>query len=614
MKLMKRYRIVMKVPNKTLFLFEIAFNFFALIFLIPLIYHILHKIIHSWGQSYITIATLPSFIKYPPTLMLLFVTVFLMLVYLFIKITTILSYCNLYKTSNKPDIMHMIFHNITAAFRCIFSRNILLPFYAFLIYIFTNTPLLIGIILSARIDFGRGASDAFFIKGLLFLFLYLIGFIVFRGIFVLNFFVCEKHNFTLCLEKSKKLLMGRYLKTAGTLLYVNLFMTAGFFLFYYLVLFIAALLTYFFADKSLVITVFLSVYPKLNFSLTILFSMVSFIMNLNLIYSMFLDYQEEVLGSFSPTTDLEEIKSGGNYTKKFRPYIASLLVVLCVFGIFNFYSTVRHDSYYLKEALPGIRVSSHRGNSQVSPENTLPALENAIIARSDYAEIDIRETKDGEIILLHDNNLQRTAGINKKISNLTYRQIRLLDAGSWFGAEFRNTKIPTLKEAFTLCKGKIKLNIEMKPGSSDRIEEKVVKLIEEYNFEHQCQISSWDYDVLKKIKKLNSEIKTGLILSAVYGDFCNHEYVDFFSIRSGFITNNIVKKAHMAGKEVQAWTVNTPNDIERMKALGVDCIITNNPTMAKEIITSDDRSESLIKLLNHMLNHRSFYRIVQNFQ
>lgn len=614
MKLMKRYRNVMKVPNKILFLFETAFKFFVLISLIPIIFQILNKIIRSWGQSYITIATLPSFIKYPPTLCLLFLTAVLLPLYLFIKITTMLSYCNLYAASNKPDILQILFHSTETAIRCMFSRDILLPFYSFLIYIFTNIPILIGVILSARIDFGRGASDAFFIKGLLFLSLYLIGFIVFPGIFVLNYFVCEKLDFTSCMEKSKKLLEGRRLKTAGTLLYVNLFITAGFFLFYYLVLLTAALLTYFFADKSLVITVFLSIYPKLNISLTILFSMVSFIMNLNLIFSLFLDYQKEALGSFHRQIEKTGNKAGSNAAKIIRPYVISLLMIMAAIGIFNFYTTVQHDSYYLKETLPGIRVSSHRGNSQVSPENTLPALENAIIARSDYAEIDVRETKDGEIILLHDNNLQRTAGINKKIQNLTYGQIRHLDAGSWFGDEFRNTKIPTLKEAFMLCKGKIKLNIEMKPGSTDHLEEKLVQLIEEYHYEHLCQISSWDYDVLKSIKMLNPEIKTGLILSAVYGDFCDREYVDFFSIRSGFITDNIVKSVHMAGKEVQAWTVNTPNDIERMKALGVDCIITNNPTLAKEIITSDDRSESLIKLLNHMLNHRSFYRFVQSYQ
>lgn len=568
---------------------------------------------NKWNQSYLTIENLPAFLHFPPTIFMLFLITIILLLFIFIKIATILSLYNIKGYEKRPDIMQILWANISLAFRSFCSRDLLLPFFTLLLYLFTNIPILAGMILYARIDFGRGASDAFFIKSLLLLCLFFLGFIVFPGIFVMNFYLEERQGFFACLENSKILLKGRTLRTAGIFLFFNLILTIGFYLIYYLVLVIAALLTYVFADKSLVITVFLSNYPKINVCLTVLFSMISIIMNLKLIISLYQTYQDKNTGYLAKKNTLINIKNPFP-EKKIRPLVLTLLLFLMAYGIFIFYFTVRNDSFYLKETLPGIRISSHRGNSEVSPENTLPALENAIIARSDYAEIDVRQTKDGELILLHDNNLRRTAGLNKNIQNLTYKQIKKLDVGSWFGKEFRDTKIPTLKEAFELCKGKIMLNIEMKPNLSNQLsEEKLVELIEKNNYVHQIQLSSWDPRVLMKIKKLNPEIKTGLILSGVYGNFFNKDYIDFFSIRSGFITRNTVENAHMAGKEVHAWTVNTENDIQRMKSLGVDCIITNNPTLAKEILVEDNTNESLIRLLKRMLNNRSFYRIVQDF-
>lgn len=603
------YQNIIKVQNK-LFLIEILFKFFFIIFIIPLINYIITKVMHKWGQSYLTIANLPSFLSYPPTLFILLLTFFNISIYIFFKMTTMLSFYSFHRIDRRPDLLQIIVRNIVLTRHCISSRSVFLPLYTLLLYVFTNIPILIGIVLNARIDFGRGASDGIFIKGLLLLIIILLGFIAYPGIFALNYFVNDSKDFFNSLKDSKKLLKGHYLETLKTLILINFILTIGYFVIYYFVLFLDALLTYLIADKAFVITVFLSHYQKLNNFLIILFSMISFVMNLKLIFYHFHIYTGTELRA-----NINHVKNDSKFilTKKNRLLTYCFILLFTVYGINNFYETIKRDSFYLKEALPGILISSHRGNSQVSPENTLPALENAIIARSDYAEIDVRETKDGTLILLHDNNLLRTAGLNKKISKLTYAQIRLLDVGSWFGEEFRNTKIPTLNEAFKLCKGKIKLNIELKPNNTDHsIEEKLVTLIEKYDFVHQCQISSWDYETLKNIKRLNPEIKTGLILSAVYGDFYQKEYADFFSIRSGFITSNIVENAHKSGKEVHAWTVNTKNDIERMKSMGVDCIITNNPTLAKKILIEDDTNSSFIRLLNHMLRHRSFYRFVDN--
>jgi glycerophosphoryl diester phosphodiesterase len=423
----------------------------------------------------------------------------------------------------------------------------------------------------------------------------------------------ERLKLTYAFEQSKLLLKGRSLRTAATLLLYNLLLTISFFLFYYAVLFIAALLVYAFADKSMVITVFLSAYPTINFYLFIFFGMVAFTSNMNVISSMFATYREEYFTEI--LLDDARFHEGPHpvKVKSHNRIITGILIFMLSAAIFNFYLTIRNDNFYLRDALSGIMITSHRGNSHVAPENTLPALENAIIARSDYAEIDIQQTKDGEIVLLHDQSLWRTSGLNRYIWELTYAEVKELDVGSWYGEEFKNTKIPTLAEVFKLCKGRIKLNIEVKTNAhSKNMEEQLVALIEQYDFERQCVVSSWNYDTLVDIKERNSDIKTGYIMSVTYGNFYDREFIDFFSIRSGFISKYVVDSAHRAGKEVHAWTVNSVNEIERMKSVGVDCIITDNPSLALEIVYQNDTNKTLIELLNKMLYRRSFYKIVQS--
>lgn len=93
-----------------------------------------------------------------------------------------------------------------------------------------------------------------------------------------------------------------------------------------------------------------------------------------------------------------------------------------------------------------VAVTAHRGGARMAPENTISAMEYAIEAMADYAEIDVQETKDGEIVLLHDNNLKRVTGLNANIWNLTYDEVSQLDAGIKFHKKFRGEKIPTLNE------------------------------------------------------------------------------------------------------------------------------------------------------------------------
>lgn len=113
--------------------------------------------------------------------------------------------------------------------------------------------------------------------------------------------------------------------------------------------------------------------------------------------------------------------------------------------------------------------TAHRVSALVAPENTIAAFKETFITQAEYAEIDVQETKDGELILFHDSNFERVAGVNKNVWEVNYDEIKTYDVGSHFRSDFAGEKIPTLDEAMKYSKGKIKLLIEIKLNGHEKL-------------------------------------------------------------------------------------------------------------------------------------------------
>lgn len=233
-------------------------------------------------------------------------------------------------------------------------------------------------------------------------------------------------------------------------------------------------------------------------------------------------------------------------------------------------------------------VTAHRGYSAAAPENTLPAFQLAIDHGCERAELDVQMTKDGIVMVTHDANLRRCAGRNENIYDLTYDEVRRLDAGRWFGQKYTGTRIPTLEEVLDQCKGRIQLNIEIKPNAATpELEAETVRIIYEKGFEHDCVITSQSYDTLCKVKELAPEIQTGYILALGVGSYYDLPAADFFSVESTFITPGMVQQIHLRGKTISAWTVNRQEDASDLVSLGVDDIITDKPEMVQQLMNAD---------------------------
>lgn len=148
------------------------------------------------------------------------------------------------------------------------------------------------------------------------------------------------------------------------------------------------------------------------------------------------------------------------------------------------------------------------------------------------------------------------------------------------------------------CKGRISINIEIKDlGTGSTLPDKVVELIQKHQMKAQCVVTSVRFSYLSRIKELDSEIRTGYIISAAYGDYYSSDVIDFISLRSSFVSERLVEAAHERGKTVHAWTVNSKSEIERMKMLGVDNIITDYPVLVREIVYRQAATESLLEYL-----------------
>lgn len=263
----------------------------------------------------------------------------------------------------------------------------------------------------------------------------------------------------------------------------------------------------------------------------------------------------------------------------------------------------------LTAAVAGVTLATfHRGDCTVAPENTLPAFRSAILKGGDRIELDVQMTSDGVVVVTHDSNLKRCTGKNAKVYDLTYAEVAQLDAGRWFSSRFADTRIPTLEQVLQLCRGRIGLNVEIKPSAATpALEAETVRLLREYGFDSSnCVITSQSYETLHKVKALAPEYPTGYILALGVGNYYDLPDADFFSVETTFITSGMVNAVHLRGKTVSAWTIDREKVATHMLELGVDDLITDKPDMVQDLLARNQQvDDSLIDfrdLLNALLH------------
>ncbi len=228
-------------------------------------------------------------------------------------------------------------------------------------------------------------------------------------------------------------------------------------------------------------------------------------------------------------------------------------------------------------------VTAHRGSSIRAPENTMAAIELAIEEGADFVEIDVQETADGVVVLVHDKDLNRVFGIDKGIWEVRYDALRDRDSGGWFGPAFRDQRLATLERVIDVVKGRARLNIELKFNGHERqLAREVVRILRDKAFVDRCIVTSLDYAGLRRAAALEPALRTGLIVTSSIGDVTKLD-VDLLSVSAGTVTRDLVRRAHARDLEVHVWTVNDVATMNTMISIGVDSIITDDPKRLAEL-------------------------------
>ncbi|MEE9349152.1 MAG: glycerophosphodiester phosphodiesterase family protein [Flavobacteriaceae bacterium] len=235
-------------------------------------------------------------------------------------------------------------------------------------------------------------------------------------------------------------------------------------------------------------------------------------------------------------------------------------------------------------------VIAHRGFSEIAPENTLIAFQKAIETGVPYFELDVHQSKDGKLMVIHDYSVNRTSSNGKtgKVNELLLSELNDVKVGysKKFKGIYTSEKIPTLKEALLLAKGKIKVCVEIK---AKNIGDKVVKLIEELDMVNQVIVFSFHFETVKKVKALNPKIETlflkdnATIKTIDKALSVNLDAIGVWHKETKF-SKELMDYAHKNSIKVFTYTVNDPKRMKELINLKLDGIITNRPDVALKIL------------------------------
>lgn len=273
---------------------------------------------------------------------------------------------------------------------------------------------------------------------------------------------------------------------------------------------------------------------------------------------------------------------------------------LCTLAALLIFSETEYSGHLMIPADSSVQIVAHRAGAGFAPENTAAALEESIRDGTDWAEIDVQQTKDGTLIIMHDSNFKRTAGLDQNVWDTDYETVQSLDAGSSFSPQFSGEPIPTLEDMLSRAQNRINLMIELKyTGHEDKLVEKTVSLIEKYHMEKQCMIVSMNLSLLKEVKQHTRRVKTGYVSALLVTDSYDLEYIDAYSVETTSLTFQMAADAHYQRKLIYAWTANSPKTMKKILSLQADGLITDNPLLARYYL-EDSGENSLLDLLKEI--------------
>ncbi|GGH35155.1 glycerophosphoryl diester phosphodiesterase [Cribrihabitans marinus] len=232
-------------------------------------------------------------------------------------------------------------------------------------------------------------------------------------------------------------------------------------------------------------------------------------------------------------------------------------------------------------------VIGHRGAAGARPENTMASILQAIEDKADWVEIDVQESADGEIVVMHDSDYMKLAGVDLKVWNGTLEELRQIDIGSWFDPAYSDQRTPTLREVLEAARGtSSRVLIELKYYGHDvDLERRVIALVDAAGMTDRVATMSLKYPAVQKMHNLRPDWQAGVLAATAVGDLSRLE-ADFVAVNTGLARAGLIRKVQATGKDFFVWTVNDPLQMNRMISMGVDGLITDEPVLARQVIAA----------------------------
>lgn len=585
---------IIRLNLRNIVLFELGYRLFTVPVYLHLLKTLLKFSLKQAGYSYLTAENFSRFILKPWTFLCLLAAAACGMFFLIVEVAGLITAYQGSAYTRRLTPFNILTGGMGKLVGQPFVRNLKLALVVVVHYIIINLAYLYRMLTHIKpVNFiiqEVGATPFFLIvTGLLLL---MIALAAAGTMFTLYGCMIEQKNFRDSCNRSRNLLKDNIIRTLIHLFVCQACLLLVIALFYFLGVVLSAVFVVLFTRQNLAMAVLTGACSGIEIILLFLGGAASVVTHFGALTVFYYQY-----GHRDVSNVRWDFSFPGNGEKTSRLALG-LTVAAGIFSAFFIFDMVRNGSALANNILIETSITAHRGSSRAAPENTMAAIEAAVEDMADYVEIDVQMTSDGVVVLGHDASLKRVAGINQAIGSMTWCELQQLDAGAWFSDSFAGEAIPQLQEVLEYCKGKIKLNIELKYiGKNSPLPETVAGQVAAAEMEEQCVITSTSLEYLRKVKTAMPELHTGYIISAAYGNFYSDEALDFISIRSNFVDKSLVRNAHAQGRAVHAWTVNQRTELERMRMLGVDNIITDYPAMAREIIYQQESKESLLAYL-----------------
>ena len=554
------------------------------------------------GLTYIGPDNIVSFLTFPGTILLFLVMSVLVCVLHIIEISGIMHAYSMSSVGKKSTLRGIVSTGLKSGVRTFSPRNwAMIPFIMVLIPLTGFFSLSFSSIRAVIPSFIREYIEANDLYRALYLVIYAVMLLVeITYIFSMNIFLLEDSGFFAACRKSRRLIRGKYGITVACLVLVSILFSLG----------VTAL-------SSMVSSCAINLYTLFSGNLSraaavrlaswilvvnqFLGNVIAPAVNIAALTALFFHYleQENMLASMARHAFQDSLMTKKQAMKAAAVFAAAVLVL-------RFTMTAEDVAAVRREAMTEPRrpeVFAHRGDSVNAPENSMPAFEMAVLEQTDGIELDVHRTKDGVLVVSHDESMERISGLQVNVSDLTYAEIQEIDTGSWFSKNFGYVRLSTLDEVLKLCRrNNVRVQIEIKsPGPATGMEEPILQCINDNDMRDLAVIISLEAEPLKKVRELDPGIRTAYCMYAAWDHVEDVGFSDDFTVEERNVTPELAAIVHASGGKLYAWTINSEESVQNLIDCGVDGILTDNPIMLKSALDHADYTGGIRKLLRQYL-------------